>query len=259
MIILLHSSKTMRTVKPEYPLQQPALIAKAEELATYIKGLPEQTLQKVMSISPALAAKTKLVYTAWSSSDASASAAMDSFVGDIYSGLRAAELSSADREYAQQHLRILSGLYGILKPLDGICAYRLELAYKFPDEPYKNLYTFWGDSIAKQIPKEAPVLNLAANEYSKTVLPFIEESRVITPRFLTIDPKTKVPKFIVVHAKIARGAFARWVIQNRIEDTAKLCDFSDIGYVFSSRLSTLHEPVFVCQEFGGKGLSMRLS
>jgi len=244
---------------PSSLLEKPALLSKAEQIAAYIKTLSPETLGRVMSISPSLATKTQQTFANWSTKPEEQTAAMDSFVGDIYSGLRSTELSPTDREYAQQHLRILSGLYGILRPLDGICAYRLEMTYKLPDEPFRNLYDFWGEAIADQVPANVPLLNLAANEYSKTVLPFVDESRVITPRFLTVDPKTKEPKFIVVHAKIARGAFARWVIQSRLENTSLLVNFSDIGYHYDASLSTPQEPVFVCQEFGGKGLSMRLA
>lgn len=249
----------MRRVPHALPLQQPALIVKTRELAEYIKTLSAPTLADVMKISPALANKTHDMFAEWSAEPAKVSAAMDSFVGDIYSGLRATELSESDRLYAQEHLRILSGLYGVLRPLDGICAYRLEMAYKLPDVPFDNLYTFWDTDVTRQLPAKGIILNLASNEYSKLVLPYVDPARVIAPRFLTTDPKTKEPKFVVVHAKIARGAFARWVIQNKIEDAKRLLDFAEIGYRYCEELSTPQEPVFVCQEFGGKGLSMRLS
>lgn len=249
----------MRQPSPVEPLTRPALLPQAETLAAYLRTLSAGQLAAVMKISPALAAKTHQTYAAWTSEASRQTAAMDSFVGDIYSGLRATELSPADRLYAQEHLRILSGLYGVLRPLDGISPYRLEMAYKLPDEPYRNLYRFWGDQVAAQIASEVPILNLAAVEYSKLVMPFVDERRVITPRFLTINPKTHEPAFVVVHAKIARGAFARWVMQHRIEEAAALHNFADIGYRYAPHLSSPQEPVFICQEFGGKGLSMRLS
>ena len=259
MIILLHSSKTMRTPTAKQPLHVPALLQQAQELVGYIRTLDSSVVSKVMRISPVLAQKTCQIFVDWSGESAAQSAAMDSFVGDIYSGLRATELSQADRDYAQQHLLILSGLYGILRPLDGIRPYRLELMYKFPDAQYANLYHFWGQTVANQVPHDGPLLNLAAIEYSKLVTPFVDQDRLIAPRFLTQDPKTGQPTFVVVHTKIARGAFARWVIQNRIEKISELVNFSDIGYHYDSKLSTPQEPVFVCREFGGKGLSMRLN
>lgn len=236
----------------------PQLLDQATELAAYIKTLSPQQLAKVMKISPTLANKTREVFAEWSVEPAQQSLAIDSFVGDIYSGLRASTLSTTDRDYAHQHLRILSGLYGILRPYDGIVPYRLEMGYRLPDAKYKNLYDFWDESIAKCLSKDELIVNLAAVEYSKTVLPFVDASRVITPRFLTIDPKTNEPVFVVVHAKIARGAFARWLITSRITGADRLPEFADIGYAFDAILSTAQEPAFVCYEFGGKGLSMRL-
>ncbi len=259
MIILLHSSKTMRTPAADRPLQSPALIEQANKLAKYVRSLDANVLAKIMRISPALAQKTHQTFMEWTDEPAVQTAAMDSFVGDIYSGLRATDLSEADRAYAQRHLMILSGLYGILRPLDGIRPYRLEMMYKFPIAPYDNLYQFWGQQVAQQLPSSGSILNLAAIEYSKLITPFIDQDRIVAPRFLTRDPKSGEPTFVVVHAKIARGAFARWAIQNRIQDVNELKKFSDIGYQYDASLSSPAEPVFVCQEFGGKGLSMRLA
>src|SRR5262249_46135651 len=151
-------------------------------------------------------------------------------------------------------------LYGILRPFDGVCPYRLEMGYRLPPGRYANLYRFWGASIAEQLPASGRIVNLAANEYSKTVVPHVEAGRVVTPRFLSIDPASKQPKFVVVHAKIARGAFARWLVTEQVTDTtAAICEFRDIGYRYDEALSTPSEPTFVCHEFGGKGLSVRLA
>jgi cytoplasmic iron level regulating protein YaaA (DUF328/UPF0246 family) len=259
MIILLHTSKTMRSSAHDgITLHTPELLNKTADLAAYLKTLSSKQLASIMKISPALAAKTHEVIADWNTTSEHQSPAIDSFVGDIYSGLRASTLSTADRNYANEHLRILSGLYGILRPYDGITPYRFEMGYRVPNSKYKNLYEFWGESIAKALPENELIMNLAAVEYSKAVLPFVDASRVITPRFLTIDPTTGEPKFVVVHAKIARGAFARWLITSRIDSADMLHEFADIGYRYDVALSTPREPVFVCTEFGGKGLSMRL-
>jgi cytoplasmic iron level regulating protein YaaA (DUF328/UPF0246 family) len=168
--------------------------------------------------------------------------------------------SAADRTYAEGHLRILSGLYGILRPGDGISPYRLEMGYRLPPGKYSNLYQFWATSIAEQLPASGRIVNLAANEYSKTVVRHVDVDRLLTPRFLTIDPASQQPRFVVVHAKIARGAFARWLVTERVTDTmAAICEFSDIGYQYDEALSRPGEPAFVCREFGGKGLSVRLT
>ncbi|HEX5596399.1 MAG TPA: YaaA family protein [Micromonosporaceae bacterium] len=258
MIILIHSSKTMRAVSGHgRPLTTPALRGKAEELAGYLKSLSVEQLAGVMKISAALAGKTHEMLAEWSTEPELQSPAVDSFVGDIYSGLRAGELSGADRAYANERLRILSGLYGILRPDDGIRPYRLEMGYRLPDPPYVNLYDFWGDSVARCLPPDGVVVNLAAVEYSRTVTRFLDSDRLIAPRFLTVHPQTGEPTFVAVHAKIARGAFARWLLTARVEDPGKIIEFAEIGYRHVPSLSQPRQPAFVCEEFGGKGLSVR--
>lgn len=162
--------------------------------------------------------------------------------------------------YADEHLRILSGLYGLLRPFDGISPYRLEMGYRIKVGDHANLYRYWASSIAEQLPQAGRIVNLAASEYSRVVLPYVDSDRVVTPIFRTLDPASGKAKFVVVHAKIARGAFARWLILDRVGDTTEeLCRFDDLGYRFSEQLSTPGEPTFVCERFGGKGLSVRLS
>lgn len=259
MIILLHTSKTMRTpVHAGGPPRTPQLLQKAQMLAEYLKTLTPKQLTGIMHISTPLAMKTHATLDEWNTAPGRQSLAIDSFVGDIYSGLRASTLTDEDRHYADEHLRILSGLYGILRPYDGISPYRLEMGYKLLHPAYRSLYDFWDDAIARCLPDSGRIINLAAAEYSKTVTPFVGMSRVVTPKFLTEDPKTGEPGFVVVHAKIARGAFARWLITSRASDTTDLTAFTDIGYRYDATRSTPAEPVFICREFGGKGLSMRL-
>ncbi|MEJ3745219.1 YaaA family protein [Actinomycetes bacterium KLBMP 9797] len=261
MIILMHSSKTMRPpASGDAPRGTPALLDRAEELIAYLRTLSDQQLSRIMSISADLAAKTREQYAEWSTAPDRQSPAAATFVGDIYSGLQIDSFRAADRAYADTHLRILSGLYGILRPFDGISPYRLEMGYRLPPGKYANLYQFWGSAIAEQLPASGRIVNLAANEYSKTVVKYVAADRLVTPKFLTVDPASRQPKFVVVHAKIARGAFARWLVTERVKDTeAALRAFTDIGYRYDEALSTPGEPVFVCQEFGGKGLSVRLT
>jgi cytoplasmic iron level regulating protein YaaA (DUF328/UPF0246 family) len=261
MIILMHSSKTMRPpASGGKPSGEPVLLDRAEELVAYLRTLPPRRLARIMAISGDLATRTHEQYAEWSTKAERQSPAAATFVGDIYSGLRIDSFTSADRRYADAHLRILSGLYGILRPFDGISPYRLEMGYRLPPGPYASLYRFWGSAIAEQLPASGRIVNLAANEYSRTVLPHVDAARVVTPRFLTVDPATKQPKFVVVHAKIARGAFARWLVTGRVKDSAEaIRGFRDIGYLHDEALSTPGEPTFVCREFGGKGLSVRLT
>lgn len=241
----------------------PALLERSTELITYLRTLSDAQLGRMMAVSAELAARTKQQYAEWSAEPQRQSPAAATFVGDIYSGLQVDAFSAADRAHADRHLRILSGLYGILRPFDGVCPYRLEMGYRLPAAPYANLYRFWAGSIAERLPAAGQIVNLAANEYSKAVLPHVDGDRVVTPRFLTVDPASGRPKFVVVHAKIARGAFARWLVCRRVADAADPVDvlrgFDDIGYRYDEASSTPAEPTFICQEFGGKGLSVRLT
>lgn len=256
MIILLHSSKTMRIAPAgSLKMHEPELLHKAVKLDEYLKTLSPAQLQKSMKISAALAQKTHALIQEWNAERENQSLALDSFIGDIYSGLQANKLSPADRDYADKTLRILSGLYGIIRPYDGIYPYRLELEYKFPDPEFASLYRFWGKSIADCIPEKGLIINLASDEFSDTVTPFVDTDRVIAPKFLT--EKKGEPTFVVIHAKITRGAFAHWLIKSRTQDAEGLKKFQDLGYRFDPKLSTSSIPVFVCKEFGGKGLSMK--
>lgn len=261
MIILMHSSKTMRqpaSARP--PTGTPALLGQAAELIDYLRTLSARQLSEIMTISTELAKKTQQQYAEWSVAADQQTPAAETFVGDIYSGLQVDSLRPADRIHADGHVRILSGLYGILRPFDGISPYRLEMGYRLPPGRYSSLYRFWGASIAEQLPERGRIINLAAAEYSKTVAKHVDAGRMLTPKFLTVDPTSKQPKFIVVHAKIARGAFARWLVTQRVDDSdAAIHEFADIGYQYDKALSAPGEPAFVCREFGGKGLSVRLT
>jgi uncharacterized protein len=256
--VLIHSSKTMRSPQANLAATAPVLLPKVKPLAAYLQTLSLQQLQTAMQISPALAQKVYDSLADWSTAPSKQSLAIDSFVGDIYSGLRASSLSKADRDYAQKHLRILSGLYGILRPYDGVRPYRLEMGYTLPNSTYGNLYAYWAADIATSLPEAGLIVNLSAAEYTKTVLPYINTSRVVAPRFLTLQPKTGKPGQVIVHTKIARGAFARWLIMSRVTEAKDLKLFDDLDYHYQAALSTPQEPVFVCETFGGIGLSMRL-
>lgn len=260
MLILLHSSKTMRPpVASAIATQTPALISRAAELAAYLRTLPPAKIQKIMAISPKLAASTHELLASWSDNVDHARPAIDAYLGDIYSGLQVGNWSESDRAYANDHLRILSGLYGILCPLDGIYPYRLEMGYRLPLKKFSNLYTYWGNTIAATLLASGPIINLAAVEYSKTVTPFVESNRIITPSFLTRSPKTGEPTFVTVYAKIARGAFANWLIKERVDNPDRLGEYQDLNYRLDKTLSTPAAPVFVCDNFGGLGLSVRLT
>lgn len=239
-------------------LRSPKFLKEATQLNAYLKSLNTNDIAKIMKIKTDLANKTKVLIGSWSAGTKKQQVAIDAFLGDIYSGLQASSLDEADRAYADRTLIILSGQYGIIRPLDGIMPYRLEMAYRLPGLKSSSLYEFWGDKIVKQIPDNELILNLSSVEYSKVVTKFVENNRVITPRFLTKNKKINQPTFVAVHAKIARGAFARWMIVNRINTIDKLTEFTDLGYRYDETLSSPMMPVFICDEFKGFGLSVRL-
>ena len=255
--ILLHSSKTMVPVPPTRELTTPVFEDVANELTDYLQELTVAELQKIMHISEKLATEVEDTYL--TRLEAPVSASVETFRGDIYSGLRSLEWSDVEKDFAQKHLKILSGLYGVLKPYDGIQPYRLELGYRLPGEQYKNLYSFWSDRVTERLPIDGPIINVTSDEYSKVVLPFLDLSRIITPVFLTQKAAGQEPVFVVVHAKIARGAYARWLIKRGLATVDGLEKFDDLGYVYSAERSTPSQPVYVCQKFGGIGLSQRLN
>lgn len=239
------------------PLAVPQLLPSAQQLVGKWRSAGIDKLIVAMKISPQKAADVATLFKLWSADPKRQIPAIDAFVGDIYSGLQSAEWSPRDRAYAHKHLLILSGLYGALRACDGIMPYRLEMAYKLPGS--ESLYSFWGDRIAALLPASTScIINLSAVEYTKAVLPYIS-APVITPRFLTVNKATGKPTFVTVHTKIARGAFANWLIQTRLQDSSKLPQFNELGYCYAPELSTFEQPVFVCQTFGGLGLSVRLA
>lgn len=257
MKILLHSSKTMKPTQPDgLKLSIPKHINSAQELAKYLKTLNIDQIKDSMKVSEKLAVEIKRIINDWTT--VGTGAAMFSFRGDIYSGLQAENFNKQDIEYANKHLLILSGLYGVLRPLDAVSAYRLEMGYKLPDEKYNNIYKFWGDKLSSELKHDELVVNLTSVEYGKVILPSLNKSLIINPIFYTYNSKTKKNANVAVHSKVARGAMAHWLIKNRIEDAKKIKDFSNLGYKYDKNLSQPNSPVFVCKEFGGKGLSTRL-
>ena len=168
--------------------------------------------------------------------------------GDVYQGLDAYSLSSDDLNFAQDHLRILSGLYGILRPLDLMQAYRLEMGTKFENKSGKNLYEFWGDTLNQSISKELDksdsqvLVNLASNEYFKSLKEKSISQQIITPIFK--DYKNGQFKIISFYAKKARGLMSRYIIQNKIDQPEGLKGFDLAGYKLDKKLSGEKELVF---------------
>jgi cytoplasmic iron level regulating protein YaaA (DUF328/UPF0246 family) len=225
-------------------LRQPSFINEASQLDTILKTYSPQKLEKMMHISKSLAQKTHELINDWNNEPNNQTPAIDAFIGDIYRGLDIKKFNSSDRQYADDVLIILSGLYGGLRALDGICPYRLELAYSLKGRNFSNLYDFWQDKIAKLLPVEEKIINLASLEYFKAISPFIDSKRVLSPRFLTKQNSSKGPVFVTIHAKVARGAFASWMIRDRIK-ISDIKSFSELSYEYDQVMSTETQPTFI--------------
>ena len=208
-----------------------------------INELKSYSLDKVMSlmnVSQSIASLNKTRFNNWSYpfNSSASKPAIYMFDGAVYNALDVDSLNSDDLTYSQENLRILSGLYGILKPLDIIMPYRLEMGTKLKFDGYSSLYEFWGDKITKLLIKDSdinePLINLASNEYSK-VVDLKKFNNVITPVFK--DFKNGKFKVISFFAKKARGAFAQFVIKNKPKSIDDLTLFNDLGYVFNQHNS----------------------
>jgi cytoplasmic iron level regulating protein YaaA (DUF328/UPF0246 family) len=258
MKILLHSSKTMKAEQSRvHSLTTPEYMRQAVYINNALQSLAVSELENLMHITSTLAARVKQNAEEWSDSAEGTAAAL-TFRGDIYSGLSASLWNRQDADFAQKHLLILSGLYGLLRPFDKIKPYRLEMGYKLMLPNDLTLEKFWKAELSGALDPDDTYINLTAYEYFKVIERQLGESRVISPKFLTISQKTGQPTFVTVHAKIARGSFANWLIKNKIDDPAKITGFDQLNYRYDVGLSTPTEPVFVCDEFGGLGLSVRL-
>jgi cytoplasmic iron level regulating protein YaaA (DUF328/UPF0246 family) len=232
----------------------PTLMDEARQLAAIMSRQSPDDLAELMSISPALAELNFERFQEWEppTTPNPARPAVLAFNGDTYVGLDApASFTERDFTHAQKVLRILSGLHGVLRPLDLIQPYRLEMGSKVRHGRGHDLYSFWGDKITDQLnrdlaksPGADALVNLASNEYFGAVRPDRIEGRVISPKFLDAkgDEDHKIVGFF---AKRARGAMAGWIIRERITTMSALTDFDGDGYVFAPNRSTADEPVFI--------------
>jgi len=211
-----------------------------------LKKLRSIDIQDLMKVSSKIAELNANRFLEWSLpfSKTNAKAAIHVFKGDVYTGFDAESISKYDMEFAQENLSILSGLYGLLRPLDLMQAYRLEMGTKFVNTGGKNLYVFWGNKITEEVNKreQKHIINLASNEYFKAVNKKVLKADIITPVFK--DEKNGTLKVISFYAKKARGMMARFIIQNRIKNVEEIKDFNLAGYAFIENLSTEKEWVF---------------
>lgn len=253
MIIVLSPAKSLDYDTPPHVKKHtlPEFAKDSAELIAGLRELSPQQIGSLMSISDPLAQLNYQRYADWSPTfDAKNSKqAMLAFNGDVYEGFDAKSLSAADLDYAQSHVRVLSGLYGLLRPLDLLQAYRLEMGTKFANARGKDLYAFWGERITaalntqmKKQRGERVLINCASNEYFKSVQPKKLESPVISPVFQ--EWKNGQYKIISFHAKRARGLMARYAVAHRIDEPEALKAFDAEGYAYDKKASTATSYVY---------------
>ncbi len=220
----------------------------AEQIAAFMKKYSAEDIAKLMSLSTQLSRLNFERYQSWNDASTPIRPALFAFKGDVYQGLEATTLSSEDLDFAQNHLRMLSGIYGYLRPTDLIKPHRLEMGTKLPFDGNADLYAFWKTRITKRINEELEALknplliNLASNEYASAVDLKQINADIITPEFK--DFKNGTYKIISFYAKRARGKMSSFLIKNRITNALDIAAFNDDGYSYNNQLSTEKKPVF---------------
>lgn len=256
MLLVVSPAKTLDYDTPAVTqtFSQPDFLADSRRLIDELRELSPDQIGRLMSISDKLAQLNAARFEAWSQpfNMDNAKQAVLAFKGDVYTGLDAETLSEKQLRFAQKHLRILSGLYGLLRPLDLMQAYRLEMGTKFANQRGKDLYTFWGTLITDKLDEEMAaqksdiLVNLASNEYFKSVKTNSLNAKIITPIFK--DKKGDKYKIISFYAKKARGLMCRYVIDNNITQVEKLKGFDVEGYSYNQAMSSDTDWVFTREE-----------
>jgi len=252
MIIVISPAKTLDFDSPATTAEftQSNLLAESKQLSM-------QDIASLMKVSDKIAGLNVARFAEWKtplSLDNDAKQCLFAFKGDVYTGLEAETLSDKALQYGQKNLRILSGLYGLLRPLDLMLAYRLEMGTRLDNERGTNLYQFWGNIITEQLNENLKaqdteyLVNLASNEYFKAVKEKALKATVITPIFK--DQKNGQYKVISFYAKKARGLMARYIIENEITDIEQLKKFTVAGYYFVEAASSATDLVFQRDEQG---------
>lgn len=253
MIFLLSPAKKLLCdgIADGFPITAPSHLDEAEYLIGKLRKKSARQLGKMMHISADLAGLNHERYQKWTRDidDHNSRQAALMFNGEVYAGLNASSWKKRDVAYAQEHLRILSGLYGLLRPMDSISPYRLEMGSSFAVTPAKkNLYTYWGDSISENLSAEleqqnsSVIVNLASQEYSKAARLPKTGARVITASFKDLHKGEY--KALMVYAKKARGLMADFAVRNRVSEPESLKSFDSQGYYFNEKLSVDDDWVF---------------
>ncbi|MHA3103077.1 peroxide stress protein YaaA [Acinetobacter sp. ANC 3791] len=256
MLALISPAKTLdyETALPSSNFTQPRLLDQSEQLIEVCRELSASQLASLMSVSEKIAQLNVARFQDWQTEFdlANARQAIFAFKGDVYTGLDAYALNDPQLDFAQQHLRMLSGLYGLLRPLDLMMPYRLEMGTKLHNPRGSNLYEFWGKRITNLIQQDLQqansniLLNLASDEYYKAVKESELDVQIVKPVFL--DQKNGKYKVISFYAKKARGLMARFVIEQQIQQVEDLKAFNSEGYYFDAENSNAKELVFKREE-----------
>ena len=247
MLVCVSPAKKMDVTPSTAAMTQPELLADARALATIARDLTAADLKRLMHLSDALARLNADRFAAFTGTGITR--AIDCFAGDTYQGFEAKTLDADAMAYAQDHLCILSGLYGLLRPFDRIEPHRLEMGTRLATPRGASLYDWWGDRIARAINARADhtgarvLVNCASTAYFTAVAPAALALPVITPVFL--EEKAGEAKIVSFYAKRARGALARFICENRLTDPAALQDFSAGGYQFQPDASDAARLVFL--------------
>jgi uncharacterized protein len=253
MLLVLSPAKSLDFENPVSTrvFSQPDFLNASVELVKTLRELSPENLSKLMSISPALGELNFKRNLDWHTpfDRNNARQAIFAFTGDVYVGLDARSLNRRDLDFAQNHMRILSGLYGLLRPLDLMQAYRLEMGTALKHQQYSNLYGFWGDRITQSLnetlnaQKKPMLINLASAEYFKAINVKAIQAPVVSPVFK--DYKNGQYKIISFFAKKARGMMASHIIRNRVRDIDGVLQFDAGGYRYSPADSAESSPVFL--------------
>lgn len=252
MLIVISPAKTLdyQSELPTDRYTQPELLDSSRQLIDIARRLSAPQIATLMGISDKLASLNETRFHEWHPdfTPHNARQAILAFKGDVYAGLQAEEFSDADFDFAQAHLRMLSGLYGVLRPLDLMQPYRLEMGIRLENPKGKDLYHFWGETITDKLSQtlaaqgDNVLINLASDEYFRAVKPKKLGAEIIKPVFL--DEKNGRFKVISFYAKKARGLMSRYIIQNRLTKPEQLTAFNTDGYFFDEAASTKNELVF---------------
>jgi cytoplasmic iron level regulating protein YaaA (DUF328/UPF0246 family) len=252
MLIVLSPAKSLDFESPikVSKTTEPDFIARSAELVSTLRAMPPADIGSLMSISDSLAQLNVARYASWSKKFTldNSRPAMLAFDGDVYEGLDARSLNARQLDWAQKHLRILSGLYGVLRPLDLMQPYRLEMGTRLATKRGKDLYAFWGEQITEALneslktAKAGALVNLASEEYFKSVKPAKLDCPVITPVFE--EWKGGGYKIVSFFAKRARGLMARYAIEHKLTSPEQLKDFDSEGYGFDTKASNQQRYVF---------------